>query len=275
MGPHGVSEPRAQAAQAQDLYELCVQSPAHVVQLVRAIHGEEPLLLGEDFAGSGAVGRAWVAQSDRHRAWCVDRDARALERCAGVPRIETRVGDVLEEDARVEALWVGNFSIGYLHDRGGLLGYLRHVRARIAAGGVFVCDTYGGETAYTIGQVHRFHPLPEHLAPDGKGGWRVRYTWEQREADPLTGMVTNALHFRIERAGVIEVELLDAFVYRWRLWSVPELRDAMIEAGFASTGVYGQLPEAVDDRGRPYIRAIEDAGELDGSFIVCVAGRVG
>lgn len=270
-----MSEPARPTPLAQDYYELCVQSPPHVVQLVRAIHGDEPLALGEDFAGSGAVARAWVAQSDRHHAHCVDLDPVALSRCEGAPRVSTRVGDVLEETARADAIWVGNFSIGYRHDRPGLLAYLKHARARVHRGGVFVCDTYGGETAYTIGQVHRFHPLPERLSPDGTGGWRVRYTWEQREADPLTGLVTNAMHFRVERAGIIVEEVLDAFVYHWRLWSVPELRDAMLEAGFAWTGVYGQLPEAVDDQGRPYIRPIEDAGEVDGSFIVCVAGRVG
>jgi hypothetical protein len=269
-----VSEQAARAPTAQDLYELCVQSPKHVVDLLRAIHGEEPLLLGEDFAGSGAVSRAWVAQSEQHRAWCVDRDAAALARCKGVGRMTTRVGDVHEEPAVVDTIWVGNFSIGYHHDRPSLLAYLKHVRTRLTRGGVFVCDTYGGETAYTRGEVHRYHQLPKTLSPDGTGGWRVRYTWEQREADPLTGMVTNALHFRIERAGVIETELIDAFIYRWRLWSVPELRDAMVEAGFGSTAVFGQLPEAVDDQGRPYIQPIEGAEDVDDNFIVCVAGQV-
>ena len=273
MGAHGVSEPATKRPSPQDLYEICVQSPKHVVDLLRAIHGQEPTLLGEDFAGSGAVSRAWVTLSDRHRAWCVDRDATALARCDGADRISARVGDVAQEASTVDAIWVGNFSIGYHHDRPSLMGYLRHVRSRLETNGVFVCDTYGGESAFILGEVHRYHQLPKHLAPDGTGGWRVRYTWEQREADPLTGMVTNALHFRIERAGVIEDELIDAFIYRWRLWSVPELRDAMREAGYASTAVYGQLPEAVDGEGRPYIRPIDDADELDDSFIVCVAGR--
>lgn len=267
-----MSEPVSRPPAAQDLYELCVQSPKQVVDLLRAIHGNEPKLLGEDFAGSGAVSRAWVGQSDAHRASCVDRDAEALSRCDGAARIQTRVGDVMEEHALADAIWVGNFSIGYLHDRPSLLAYLEHVRSRLRSGGVFVCDTYGGETAYTIGEVHRFHPLPALRSPDNKGGWRVRYTWEQREADPLTGMVTNALHFRIERAGFIDAELIDAFIYRWRLWSIPELRDAMVEAGFASTNVYGQLPDALDGDGRPYIRPTENPGDVEDSFILCVAG---
>lgn len=273
MGTHGVSEAASQSPTAQDLYELCVQSPKHVVDLLRAIHGEEPMLLGEDFAGSGAVSRAWVGQSDSHRAWCVDRDAEALSRCDGVEGISVRVGDVMEERAPADAIWVGNFSIGYLHDRASLVAYLKHARSRLGPGGVLVCDTYGGETAYTIGEVHRFHPLPAGHSPDGKGGWRVRYTWEQREANPLTGMVTNALHFRIERAGFIDAEIVDAFVYHWRLWSVPELRDAMVEAGFASSAVYGQLPDAVDGDGRPYIQSMDEVDEGEDSFIVCVAAR--
>lgn len=263
---------QAKAPTAQDLYEICVQSPRHVVDLLRAIHGHEPRRLGEDFAGSGAVSRAWVELSDQHHAWCVDRDAEALERCSEAPRLNARVGDVLDEPSSVDAIWVGNFSIGYHHDRPSLLAYLRHARSRLDAAGVFVCDTYGGESALLIGDVHRYHPLPKHLAPDGTGAWRVRYTWEQRQADALTGMVTNALHFRVERAGVIEAEYIDAFVYRWRLWGVPELRDAMAEVGFGSTTVYAQLPDAIDDNGKPYIRPME-ADDLDDSFIVCVAGR--
>jgi len=272
-----VNEPRptsdSTSPSAQDLYEVCVQSPAHVVDLLRAIHGQDPLRLGEDFAGSGAVSRAWVAQSDQHHAWCVDRDAKALAFCGDADRVSTRVADVTEEAARVDAIWVGNFSIGYHHDRPSLLAYLKHVRTRLNPSGVFVCDTYGGESAFLIGEVHRYHQLPKELAPDGTGGWRVRYTWEQREADPLTGMVTNALHFRIERAGVIETELIDAFMYRWRLWTVPELRDTMAEVGLQNTAVYGQLPDAVDDQGRPYIQPIDSPEDVDENFIVCVAGR--
>ena len=132
---------------------------------------------------------------------------------------------------------------------------------------VFICDTYGGESAFLTGQVHRPHPM---------GDGRVcRYTWEQRDADPTTGMVTDVIHFRIERAGVIEHELFDAFVYEWRLWSVPELRDAMLDAGFSSTQVYAKLADAWDEDGNAYVEPVTDGGEeLDESFIVLVVGRV-
>jgi hypothetical protein len=159
-------------------------------------------------------------------------------------------------------IFVGNFSIGEIHSRRDLVRYLSRSRSRLRPGGVFVCDTYGGQSAFTTGAVQRLHQGPEPF--------QTRYTWEQREANPLTGEVVNALHFRVLRTGTVELELTNAFVYHWRLWSVPELRDAMAQAGFASTEVYDKVPDAVDQDGRVYVRPAE---EVEESFIVCVAGR--
>jgi hypothetical protein len=152
-------------------------------------------------------------------------------------------------------VFVGNFSIGEIHTRDVLVKYLSLSRARLHAGGVFVCDTYGGESAYRVGAVVRKHAMPD--------GSIVHYTWEQRRADASTGMVENALHFRVERAGVVVAAMADAFVYRWRLWSIPELRDAMSEAGFAETSVHQGLDGEAEEGGLP------------ASYIVCVGGRRG
>ena len=128
---------------------------------------------------------------------------------------------------------------------------------------MFVCDLYGGETAFLTGEIDLDHPGPD--------GTIVRYTWQQREADALTGRVVNAMHFRVMRNGTVEQEIPDAFVYHWRLWGVAELRDALDEAGFASTAVYPRVPDAVDDEGRAYV---EPLVEVDDSFDVLVVGRV-
>jgi SAM-dependent methyltransferase len=247
-----------------DLYELTVQSAPLAAAMLRAIHGRKPEVLGEDFAGTAAVSRAWV-QRPGARAVAVDLDAAALGRSEGAEGVKQVLADVREAADPADVIFAGNFSIGYLHERPDLIGYLRHVRARLRPGGVFVCDTYGGESAFLTGHVRR-----EHRGP---GGRRIDYTWEQRKADPLTGMVTDVLHFRVLHAGELEQELRDAFVYRWRLWSVPELRDAMLEAGFASTEVYGKLPDAEDDEGEIYLAPLT-GDDVDDSFIVCVAARM-
>lgn len=271
-----------------DLYELCVQSPTALVPFLKAVHGGEPTRLGEDFCGTAALSRRWVIETPMGSAVGVDLDPEPLKIAAQQspkevgPRLKLIKGDVLKlNSAKLNAggamdlIFVGNFSIGEIHRREDLVKYLRACVKRLAKparkkpGGVFVCDIYGGETAFVEGALERTHP-----GPPTDPALRIKYTWQQRSANALTGMVENALHFRTVRAGVVEQEFTDAFVYNWRLWSVPELREAMLEAGFKDTEVYAKLVDAVDDQGRPYVRPVIDASELDESFIVCVVGRM-
>ncbi|MFG0327997.1 MAG: methyltransferase domain-containing protein [Phycisphaerales bacterium JB037] len=263
-----------------DCYEACVQSPGALVPFLLGLHGGQPTRLGEDFCGSAALSAAWVASADARTAIGIDLDAptidharaRAARRLTSdqLARLDLRVGDVrtAPDDPR-DLIFVGNFSIGEIHTRPELLGYLRSVRARLAPGGVFISDTYGGESAFVAGHVHRHHSARD---PE-LGSVRIRYTWEQRSANPLTARVVNALHFRVERGGEILDELPDAFVYDWRLWSVPELDDLLREAGFASVEVHAKLPDPTAEQiERP--RPVTDPAELDDSFIVCVLGRL-
>jgi hypothetical protein len=251
-----------------DLYELTVQSPSRLVPFLRAIHGREPRVLGEDFAGTAVVSRAWVGLVDKGRAIAVDHDAEALSRASERDGVHAIVGDVRTATSAAsdsaDVIFVGNFSIGELHERTELVRYLRHARARMNANGIFVCDTYGGASAFRTGAVER-----SHYTPDGA---RIRYTWQQRRADPLTGEVENALHFRVERAGEIVQEITDAFVYHWRLWSLPELRDALAEAGFGASEVYSELADEPNGAVVHARTALDehDAGE---TFILCVVGR--
>lgn len=257
-----------------DLYELCVQSPGHLVPFLRAVHGGEPAVLGEDFAGTAALSHLWVERDPDARAVAVDLDAEALAFRGTHHRVTKAEADVLDADQPADVIFVGNFSIGYRHTRAGLIEYLAHARSRLHPGGVFVCDTYGGTTAYTLGDVHRDHWIPDDPRYPGHAGKRIRYTWEQRHADPITARVTDVLHFRVEKSGMIEQELFDAFTYDWRLWSLPELRDAMLEAGFTAAEVYNKTADAMDDEGNAYVLPVEDGeDELEDSYIVLVAGR--
>ncbi len=267
-----------------DLYEICVQKPEALIPLLQAIHGGTPRSLGEDFCAGAACARHWVKAIPNALAYVADFDSEPLSRIdawrseqppAVAKRLIAKKLDVLKKSASgprsCDLLFTGNFSIGEIHDRGTLVSYLKRSRLRLKSRGVLVCDTYGGETAFAKGSVQRIHPVPVAFA---RPGARVRYTWQQREADPLTARVENAIHFRVERAGEIVQELTDAFVYRWRLWSVPELRDAMLEAGFKRVEVFAQLIDAQDSEGRVYAHPVTDPTELGESFIVCVVGRV-
>jgi hypothetical protein len=249
-----------------DCYEACVQSPRHVVAFLRGLylgaHGDDPVSLGEDFAGTAAVARRWCRDlSDiRGRARCADLDPETLA-CARARIASDGLAHAIElvhEDCLTSAaiepcdmLFVGNFSIGYARARPDLLRYLTRARERLArarhgfGGGIFVCDTYGGPGAFRIGGIERTHPSAR--------GDAIRYAWRHEAADPRTALVHNSISFRVERNGEVIAELPHAFEYHWRLWSLPELRDALLDAGFTRVAVHtdvniapGQVPREAD-----------------------------
>lgn len=235
-----------------------------MASFLAAVHGGEPRTLREDFCGTAGVARAWAANGLGRRAIAVDMDAAPLKR-AKAPGVRAVRSDVLRCPLKADLISATNFPIGYLHTRSALVRYLKLCRARLNPRGVFVCDTYGGVTAFTRGTMVRDIPAP--------GGVRIRYTWEQRKADPITGLVEDAIHFRATRNGELVYQEADAFVYHWRLWSIPELRDAMAEAGFRAVDVYSELADAVDHTGRTHVRPVTDPRELGETFVVCLAAR--
>ncbi len=252
-----------------------MQNPGALVPLLRAIHPGKPRVLGEDFSAAAAVSRCWLTRVPRSVAIAADLDQACLDRaralCAS-PRLRLHRANVLTSTPpgpKPDLIFVGNFSICEIHARKALVAYLRRCRARLAAKGVFVCDIYGGESAFRTGHVQRMHEVP------GDDRVRIRYTWQQRAADPITAIVENALHFRVLRDNEVIQEHTDAFVYRWRLWSLSELREAMLEAGFARVEVFNQLPDAQDGDGNTYAMPIADPADLDDSYIVCVAAFAG
>lgn len=253
-----------------DLYEQCAQNPARDVRMLRAIHGGDPRTLGEDFCGTAALSRAWIDLLPRGRAVAVDHDADPLARArarAGVgKRMKIVRADVMDANDPVDLIAVLNFSICEIHSRRALVRYLKHARGRLAADGALVLDIYDGSDAFLTGRV--VQNLRSAKVPRA----RIRYEWEQRHADPLTGRVLNAMHFTVTGAGPRQ-RFEDAFVYDWRLWSVPELQEAMTEAGFSGTEVFARVAEAMDSEGNLYISPIADPSEVGESFSVYVVGR--
>jgi SAM-dependent methyltransferase len=248
-----------------DLYELCTQTPERDVELLRAI-SRGARVLGEDFAGTAALAHAWVRAVRGGRAVAVDRDPEPLQRRAADRRVARLVADVRSVARRVDLLAALNFSVCELHERRDLVAYLRHARRRLTRGGAFVADLYGGEGAFDVGKQRERHRGPR--------GERVLYEFEQRSADALTGRVVDALHFEVTgKSGGPRTRLRDAFVYDWRLWSLPELRDALRDAGFARTEVYSRFEHARDERGRVHVKPLASSRELGATWCVFVVGR--
>ena len=87
-------------------------------------------------------------------------------------------------------------------------------------------------------------------------------------------MVRNNIHFTLLNARGKETEQFErAFEYNWRLWTIAELREAMLEAGFESVDVYDRIGSAVDGDGNMFVEPVEVDQPLDKSWVVYVAGR--
>lgn len=299
MKPKSPAPPREKRAapppklDKYDLYELCVQSPDYDVRMLAAVYAymngagrkrkKDPLIFGDDFCGPAALARAWVdIDPSRRAAFAVDLDGtmveEAMSRVARTlpgdprrndkprPRVKFEKRDVRHARSRIDLLAALNYSIGEFHERADLLAYFRRARQRLLPGGVVVCDMYGGRDAIEKGTYER--------AVAGPGGIRIRYEWEQRDADALTGMVENAIHFTMTHAEWKRARRVrNAFTYNWRLWSLPEIREAMREAGFGKTEVFPRHAEALDDRGAFHALPYRDGGELPESWSCYVAGR--
>jgi hypothetical protein len=61
------------------------------------------------------------------------------------------------------------------------------------------------------------------------------YTWEQEEFDVTTRTTKISLHFRIFKEQRV---LRHAFSYHWRLWTIPEVTEALKEAGFQEVHIW-------------------------------------
>jgi len=60
------------------------------------------------------------------------------------------------------------------------------------------------------------------------------YVWEQRSFDPIQSWGRNYIHYEFPDGSAIR----RAFRYDWRLWTLPELREIMADAGFSHSEVY-------------------------------------
>jgi hypothetical protein len=129
--------------------------------------------------------------------------------------------DVLSVSARKADLLVAcNFSFYIFKERRKLLEYFEAARKSLAKDGLFILEMAGGP-----GMIE---PLRERKLIQRAGKWDYTYIWEQKSFDPINHEAEYAIHFNLADGSRIE----NAFTYDWRLWTLPEVRDALSDAGF-------------------------------------------
>lgn len=248
----------AATADKYELYQDAVQSPDHDVAffagLYRRKHGKPALHLREDFSGTGLLSATWVDRGPRYTAECFDIDPEpvrwGLENNVeplgqkAAERIHFHLKDAREPSIirRPDVRVALNFSFFIFKQRRDLLDYFRAVYDDLPPGGLFVLDTYGGPDA--------FHEMEETRQICNRVGTPFTYVWDQEEYWPATGAYKTHIHFRFRDGS----EMHKAFSYDWRLWGLPELRDVLADAGFATVDSYWEGTSADGEGGNGVYR---------------------
>ena len=259
----------AEMADPHELYEESVQNVENEVIFLqttyKSLTGREGHLFREDFCGTASLACEWVKQGKEYSAIGVDIDTSVLEwgRNNRVRRLDTedqaRVSlieaDVQSvETAKVDILAAFNFSYWTFEERAQMLAYMRRCHDTLNDDGILFMDMFGGPES--------FEETREKTKLDG-----FTYIWHQAEFHPVTNHMQCYIHFKFPDGS----KLKKAFSYVWRLWTAPELRDLLLEAGFDNVTIYWE-GEDEDGEGNGEFTP-DDKGEADLAWIAYIVAE--
>lgn len=253
---------RAQLADPRHLYELAVQSPESDIEFFvstyQELRGREPTSLREDFCGSAKLAATWCLERDTRSAIGIDIDEDTLnwgrqrnlvgnEEKLG-ERLQLIHGDVLETDSEpADVVCAMNFSFCVFKTRETLRRYLEVAHRNLAEDGIMIMELYGGTEA--IVELEE-----EREVDDG-----FTYEWEQSYYNPIDHHTRCHIHFSFPDGS----RLKNAFNYDWRLWSVPEVKELLLEAGFSNVRVFWEMVEDEDEDDGDDDGMLEGTGEYE------------
>jgi hypothetical protein len=259
----------ASRADKYKLYEQSVQCPGADIDFIddtfRSLKKRSASRLREDFCGTAANSCEWVRRRAGNLAIAVDHDPFVLEwarqhHVSGLTGDQRRRLHLLTEDvmytpdsSTVEVTLALNFSYWVFRDRETLKRYFRKVCRSLTEDGILFLDAFGGYEAY---REMRERTTYRHFT----------YTWEQSSYDPVTGDYTCKIHFRFNDGSMLR----DAFVYHWRLWTLPELTGMLADTGFRPS-VYWE--GTASDGGGNGVYQPAARGEADASWIAYIVAE--
>lgn len=259
----------AEKADRHDLYQRAVQCVESEIDFIdetfESLRGRKAVSLREDFCGSANTSCEWVRRRDGNTALGVDLDAKVL--AWGEQHNRSKLGkradrltlvqrDVLEvRHPPVDTVLAMNFSYWILQQRTTLRRYFRQVRDALVDDGVFFLDCYGGYEA--------FREMKERTKHD-----KFTYVWDQASYNPVNGTMCCHIHFHFPDRS----KLNKAFSYEWRLWTLPEIRELLDEAGFSRVTVWWQGWDEEEKDGNGEFTMVENA-DADAAWVSYVVAE--
>ncbi len=251
------------------LYQEAVQSPEvhfrFFDRVFRERNGRPPRALKEDFCGTALLAAEWVQYRDDNTAVGVDLDAPTLrwgrehniaplddDEKKRIKLVRANVLNVTRP--RADIVVALNFSYNIFHTRDSLREYFLAARRSLGRGGVFVGDIFGGWESQK--------PMKERTRYSG-----FTYIWDQARFNPLENFGEYRIHFKFHDRGGIR----NAFIYRWRLWSIPEVCELLREAGFNRIDIYWEDIDRSTGQGNSRFRRVTRAPNSEGWIAFFVA----
>ena len=237
----------AQTADRHVMYQAAVQAVDVEVEfldkLFQDLRGRQALSFKEDFCGTALLSVEWCKSNPKRTAIGVDIDEATLQwaeehnlQPAGsdvASRVTLLKQDVREvKDPQVDITCAFNFSFCIFKTRDALREYFAKAREGIKADGLLVLDMFGGTEC--------LDELEEETELEDVEG---TYVWEHAKFNPITNEILCHIHFEFPDKSRLD----KAFTYDWRLWSLPELKELLEEAGYSKVRIYWEKFENTDD----------------------------
>jgi SAM-dependent methyltransferase len=260
------------------LYERAVQAVDAETDFIddafHKLRRRRPARLREDFCGTGNTSAAWVRRRPANVAVGLDLDQPTLDwgaahharklSAAQKRRLTLLNRNVLRPGSGagdMDCVLAMNFSWWIFQERATLKQYFSSVRRSLVRDGVFFLDIYGGWETYKE-QTERRPIQGGHRAKRG-----FTYIWEQAEFDPIHNRTKCHISFRLRDGSLMR----RAFSYEWRVWSIPETRDVLLDAGFKRVTVYWEGDDGKGSGNGDFKPA--QTGECCAAFIAYIAAE--
>ena len=265
-------DPGHSAFDAYDYYHRAVQSPETDVLFFRRVYRElreglNPTSLREDFCGTFLNCCEWVKLHKENRAWGVDLDPAPLDygkdhHLSQLSESQRHRVRVLEENVldttapRTDLIVAMNFSYFIFKERQQLKSYMKSCFKSLKNKGVFVLDCFGGSACQDSNEDVTRNP-------------GFVYFWEQESFDPLTHRAKFHIHFHLNHE---KRKRSFVFTYDWRMWTLPELKDLLLEVGFKTVHFYWEGTSR-QGRGNGVFRRVQKGEPCEAWIAYVVAGR--
>ena len=254
----------AATADRHVLYEKSVQSVEPEIDFVDETfsrsRGRVARYLREDFCGTGNTSCEWVRRRPGNYAVGVDLDPEVTawglkhhveslsdEQKSRIALVNDNVLTVSTQPQDV--ILAMNFSYFIFKTRETLKSYFSNVHAALIEDGILFLDCFGGYDAY--------REMKEKTTYSD-----FTYVWEQAAFNPITHDMRCHINFKFRDGSSIK----PAFTYEWRLWSLPELRELLTEAGFKNVTVFWQGWDENQEEGNGEFDPVTDA-DADAGWI--------